>query len=167
MTMDKNLTRYLNDHLAGSSGALWLIQRLAESHHAPEAREFFLHLREKVEADRSLLEDLLARIGQKPSGFLKMAGGIIARLTSIKLRWEGIAPGKHGLLEALEMLALGVQGKRLLWVALEDIAVRFPEWNGIDFAEKERQAVQQRDAIEFWRIDAAKNSLCEAERGRA
>lgn len=56
MTMDQDLTRYLNHHLAGSSGALLLIQKLSDSHDEPGAREFFLHLKEKVEADRFLLD---------------------------------------------------------------------------------------------------------------
>ena len=117
-TMDQDLTRYLNDHLAGSSGAILLIQELAESHGSTEARGFFLDLMEKVEADRSLLADLLGRIGRNPSTLLQVAGGIAARIAGIKLMWEQVEPGKLGLFEALEMLALGVQGKRLLWVAI-------------------------------------------------
>jgi hypothetical protein len=162
--MDQDLNRYLNDHLAGSSGALLLIQELAESHGATDAREFFLQLKEKVEADRSLLADLLERIGQNPSSLLQVAGGIAARIAGIKLMWEQVEPGKLGLFEALEMLALGVQGKRLLWVALREISVWFPEWNGIDFEELERQAIQQRDDIEFWRIQAAMDILADMER---
>ena len=162
--MDQDLTRYLNDHLAGSSGALLLIQELADNHGATEAREFFLQLKEKVEADRSLLSDLLERIGQNPSALLQVAGGIAARIAGIKLMWEQVEPGKLGLFEALEMLALGVQGKRLLWVALREISVWFPEWNGIDFAELERQAILQRDDIEYCRIQAAKEILADAQR---
>jgi hypothetical protein len=162
--MDQELTRYLNDHLAGSSGALLLIQELADSHGAPDAREFFLHLKQKVEADRSLLEDLLERIGQNPSTLLQVAGGIAARIAGIKLMWEQVEPGKLGLFEALEMLALGVQGKRLLWVVLKEIAGWYPEWNGIDFTELEQQAIHQRDDIEFWRIQAAKDILVDVDR---
>jgi len=163
--MDQELTRYLNDHLAGSSGALLLIQELADSHDDPEARDFFLQFKVKVEADRSLLEDLLVRIGQNPSAFLKVAGAIAARIGGIKLMWEQIEPGKLGLFEALEMLALGVQGKCLLWVALREISAWIPEWNGIDFVELELQAIQQRDEIEFWRIKAAVDILADEERG--
>lgn len=162
--MDHDLARYLNDHLAGSSGALLLIQKLADSHDAPEARKFFLDLKEDVEADQSLLEDLLERIEQSPSALLKMAGGIAARISGIKLSWEQIEPGKLGLFEALEMLALGVHGKHLLWVALSEIAVWIPEWSDIDFAKLDLQAIQQRNTTEFWRIQAARDTLAGAER---
>lgn len=162
--MDKNLTRYLNNHLAGSSVALLLIQELADSHDVPEARDFLLHLKKKVEADRALLEDLLQRIGKRPSALLKIAGEISARIVGFKLKWEQIKPGKLGLFEALEILAVGVQGKRLLWVALREIAAGFPEWNGIDFEELERQAIQQRDKIEFWRMQASRDILADGKR---
>ena len=162
--MDQELTRYLNDHLAGSSGALLLIQELADSHDNPEAREYFLQFKGKVEADRALLEDLLVRMGQSPSGFHQWAGAIAARIGGIKLMWEQIEPGKLGLFEALEMLALGVQGKCLLWVVLGKIAAWHPEWNGIDFVELEQNAIQQRDEIEWLRIEAGIEILVEAER---
>lgn len=162
--MDQELTRYLNDHLAGSSGAQLLIQDITDTHDAPQARDFFLHLKEMVEADIAMLEDLLERIGHNPSTLLKMAGGLTARVANIKLMWEQMKPGKLGLFEALEMLALGVQGKHLLWVALREIAERFPEWNGIDFTKLESEAIQQRDNIEFWRIEAAKDILVDSER---
>jgi hypothetical protein len=162
--MDHSLTRYLNDHLAGSSGVILVVQILADSHDAFEAREFFNHLKEKVEADRAILEDLLERIGQNPSAFLQVVGGIAARIGDIKLIWEQVEPGKLGLFEALEMLALGVQGKLLLWVALSEIAPWFPEWNGIEFAELELQAIQQRDGIESWRLQVARDILVDVQR---
>lgn len=162
--MDKELTRYLNDHLAGSSGALLLIQQLVDSHDSPEAKEFFASLKEEVAADRALLEGLLERMDRSPSKFLKAAGDVAARVGGIKLMWEGVEPGKLGLFEALEMLAIGVQGKRLLWLALREISCWFPEWNGIDFARLERDAVQQRDGVEFWRIEAAREILADVDR---
>ncbi len=162
--MDQELTRYLNEHLAGSAGALLLIQKLAESHGEAEARDFFSLLNEKVESDRCLLEDLIQKLGKEPSTFLRIAGGITARIAGIKLMWEQMESGKLGLFEALEMLALGVHGKRLLWVALMEIADWIPEWDGIDFVALERQAIQQRDDIEFWRIQAAISILAPAER---
>ena len=162
--MDQELTRYLNDHLAGSTGALLLIEKIAEGHDKAEAREFFRLLKARVETDRCLLEDLLEKIGKEPSAFLKIAGGIAARVAGIKLMWEQVEPGKLGLFEALEMLALCVQGKRLLWVSLMEIADWIPEWEGVDFEALEQQAIQQRDDIEFWRLQAAVTILVAGDR---
>ncbi len=162
--MNQGITRYLNDHLAGSSAAILLIQELAESYEEPRARDFFLRLKEEVKEDRLVLEDLFEKLGQEPSAFIKMAGVMAARITSLKLMWEKIEPGKLGLLEGLEMLELGVEGKRLLWKALREIAIWFPEWEGIDYEKLDLRAIQQRCDIEFWRIQAANDILANADR---
>ncbi len=162
--MDQELARYLHDHLAGSSGALLLIQELADNHEVPEARDFFSDLKRKVEADRALLEDLLEKIGKDRGTFFKVAGDVAARVGGIKLLWERVEPGKLGMFEALEMLALGVQGKRLLWLALQEIDSWFPEWQEYDFSALELEAIEQRDGIEAWRIEASRDILADAER---
>jgi hypothetical protein len=105
--MDKELERYLNDHLAGSSAALILIQEIADKSDDPDAKSFFRELKEEVEADRMLLGELQKSIGKEPSAVLKAAGNIAARVGGLKLMWEGIKPGSLGMFEALEMLALG------------------------------------------------------------
>ncbi|RYD47362.1 MAG: hypothetical protein EOP85_05615, partial [Verrucomicrobiaceae bacterium] len=78
--MDQELARYLHDHLAGSSGALLLLQELADNHDVPEAQEFFRDLKLKVESDRALLEELLNRIGKDRGTFFKVAGDVAARV---------------------------------------------------------------------------------------
>jgi hypothetical protein len=68
------------------------------------------------------------------------------------------------MFEALEMLALGVQGKRLLWLVMQEIQPWFPEWSDYDFANLELEAIRQRDGVEVWRIEAAKESLISEKR---
>ena len=162
--MDQELERYLNDHLAGASGALLLTDEIAEQPDHPPAKSFFRELKEKVQADRALLGELQKAIDKEPSVVMKAAGDIAARVGGLKLMWEGIKPGSLGMFEALEMLALGVQGKRLLWLVLREIQPWFPEWSDHDFAGLELEAIRQRDGIEAWRIEAAKESLVSEER---
>lgn len=162
--MDQALDRYLDDHLGGSSGALRLIQDIADAFDVPEAREFFQDLKRKIEIDRSRLQSLQAAIRKEPSTLLQAAGAVAARIGGLKFRWEGLETGSLGLFEALEVLALGVTGKRLLWKALREIQPAFPEWSHLDFAALQREAEEQFDAIEHWRIEAAKRSLVAEER---
>lgn len=162
--MDNELTRYINDHLAGSSGALLLIKELAENHDIPEASEFFTRLHGHVLEDRTTLEGLLEQVDKAPSALLKAAGGVAARVGGLKLMWEKVEPGHLGMFEALEMLALGIQGKRLLWVVCGEISPWFPEWAHMDFAALEAEALRQRDEVEKWRIAAGLDSLVDAER---
>lgn len=157
--MNPELARYLNDHLAGSSGALLLIDQLVETMDDPAAREDMSRLKEEVIKDRELLEDLLEKGGSDASGLLKAAGDITARMGLVKLWWEGMKPGELGMFEALEVLALGVQGKRLLWKAMDAISQRIPGWKDMDFKRLEEDALRQRDRVERWRIKAAKETL--------
>lgn len=162
--MEQQLERYLNDHLAGSAGAIVMIQNFVDTLEDPEARAFFSKLKASVESDRELLRRLLDTAGLKPSALLNATGDLTARVGFLKLMWEGFEPGKLGLFEGLEMLALGVQGKRLLWLALQEISAWYPEWNDVDFKKLEMEAITQRDGVEFWRIEAARDVLPSIER---
>lgn len=159
MSVNPKLERYLNDHLAGSSGALLLIDQLVETLGDVAAREEMSQLKKEVMKDRRLLEQLLKKCDVAPSVLLKAAGQVSARMGMVKLWWEGMESGKLGIFEALEVLALGVQGKRLLWRALNSIAEQIPGWEDFDFIQLEKDALRQGDRVEHWRIEAARVSL--------
>jgi hypothetical protein len=162
--MDTDLKRYLSDHLAGSAGAIMLLDELIERIGEPEEEEFFHELKSQIEADQEFLKGLLAAIGSQPGPVAKAAGNFAARVSFLKLMWEGLEPGKLGMFEALEMLSLGIHGKRLLWLALREVACWFPEWECIDFASLELDAIRQRDELERWRLEAARETLASARR---
>lgn len=162
--MDHSLQRYLNDHLAGSSGALHMIDKVVDGFELPEAKAFFVGLKKKIETDREVLKGLTGALDEEPSAILEAAGKIVARVGSLKLDWEGTDPGELGLFEALELLALGVYGKALLWGILGEIQPHFPEWVDHDFASLNREAIRQRDGVEFWRVQTGRESLVSVER---
>jgi hypothetical protein len=162
--MDNPLECYLNDHLAGSCGAISMIEELACRQEDETGKHFFEGLKSSVEKDQELLRELLKKAGMEESKTMQVAGGITARAGKLKLMWEGLDPGELGMFEALEMLALGIQGKRILWVMLGDIAPLYPEWSGVDFNDLELQAIRQRDAVEVRRLDAGRHALPAAER---
>lgn len=162
--MDEELTRYINDHLAGSSGALILVDRISSTHDKAEVRNYFIKLADEIRNDRRMLENLLTRIEQTPSAILKLAGGVAARVGGLKLLWEKVQPGELGMFEAFEMLALGIQGKHLLWIVMREIQPWFPEWEDLDFKRLELDAIRQRDEVEEWRIGAALDSFATVAR---
>lgn len=165
--MDTGLRRYLNDHLAGSAGALDLIRSLAGSAEDPADSRFFRELEAKVEQDRELLKQLLEKIGKSGSALLQVAGDLTGKAGRLKLMWEGLRPGELGRYEAMEMLALGIHGKRLLWVMLGQLAPWIPEWKGIAFSDLELDAVAQRDAVEARRVEAGIAGLLDPGRRSA
>lgn len=164
--MDDNLQHYLNDHLAGAAGAVELISSIAAACDLPDEREFFADLKLRVEDDRSILCDLIAKIGQARSELLQVAGDLTLQASKLKLRWKGMAPGEMGFFEALEILSLGIQGKRLLWVVLAELQPSIPEWKEFDFKNLELTAIAQRDAVEDKRVPAAVDSLLDRDRRR-
>ena len=55
------------------------------------------------------------------------------------------APGELSLLRTLEALSIGVQGKRCMWRALQNLRT---SPGGMDFVELEAKAIRQWEAIE-------------------
>lgn len=162
--MDQQIERYLNDHLAGSNGALHLLNQLAERQEIESERLFFQNLQKMVKKDQALLKDLLEKANMEKSLPLEIAGALTEGAGRLKLLWEGLKPGELGMFEALEVLALGIQGKRLLWAMLGELSPYFPEWGAYDFAELELQAIKQRDQVEERRIETGCEALLDSQR---
>jgi len=164
MGMDNRLQRYLSDHHASSAGALGLIDDLLERVAKGDEKEFLTGLRQTVQTDQENLEILIEAAKLDSSLLEEMAGALSSQVSRLKLAWEGLDPGKLGFMEAYEMLALGVQGKRMLWLVLGEIADWFPEWRNVDFKQLEATASTQRDALETMLIHAARGTLVDRER---
>ena len=62
-------------------------------------------------------------------------------------------PGDLALLRTLEALSIGVQGKRCMWRALQNLRPVPSTVHGMDFVELEAKAVRQWEAIEERRRD--------------
>lgn len=157
---------YLDDHLAGATGTIPLLGELADRETDETERHFYLGLQEQAGSDRELLKELIRRAGMAETILARMTGNIRVRAGKLKLTWEGLDPAKLGQAEALEMLALGIQGKRLLWNVLAEVAPFYPEWEGIDFAMLARDAKEQRDAVEQRRLSSGRVTPPGPERSR-
>ena len=158
---DEALTTYLNDHLAGSVAATQLVERLVESAADGEAGRFFTALRTEIQEDQATLESLLGRLGGAQSGLRQVGGWLTEALGRMKLWLDD--PGGGGLkdLEALEVLALGIQGKLALWHALMVIAERYPQLRELDLARLQQRARQQHARVESRRLAVAKTALAD------
>ena len=113
----ENLLTYLNDHLAGSVAAVELLSHLVQGSHNGGMKAFFLRLRKEIEEDQNVLRDFVKSIGGEESTMKKVGAWLMEKVTRLKLRQETDDNG-FGVFEALEGLALGIQGKRALWRSL-------------------------------------------------
>ena len=139
------LIAYLRDHLSGSDAAIQVVHRLSSTHQGTEDGALFHRLSEEFEEDRSVVRLVLTRLGASGRSMKRAAGyasGALLRVTA------GGEPGDLSLLRTLEALAIGVQGKRCLWRALQNPRTVPPTVDGLNFVELEAKAVRQWEAIE-------------------
>ena len=118
------LTTYLNDHLAGSVAALELLEHLIERHADMPWAGSLTELRGEIEQDQTSLRDLLQRLGEAESATKKTLGWLSEKLGVAR---RTLSPGYEpelAMLEDLEALALGIQGKLGLWRALAIVVAR-------------------------------------------
>ena len=114
----KELDSYLNDHLAGSVGALELIAHSARLYKGERLGAFFTYLKTEIRADQDVLRDLMTRLGIEESKVRQASAWAGAILGRTLLAIAGNEPDGLGLLLILEGLIMGITGKVLLWRAL-------------------------------------------------
>lgn len=156
-----HLATYLNDHLAGSVMAVDVLAQLAQTYAGTEMARRFTELRTDIEADRSELRSLMQKLEIAESPPRKAAAWITAKLSEIKLRLEDDADGPLRLLESVEAVALGIDGKLALWRSLAAAAEIAPKLREVNCERLAERAKEQRQRAEEIRLTAAKAALAE------
>ena len=154
----KNIASYLNDHVAGAVAAIELLEHLIESHKGTPLQTFFEELHRDVKEDLEVLRKLLQRFA-KESALRKAGGWIAEKIGQIKLKGAGEKPGELGLVQALEVLVLGITGKQLLWRALNASLGSSPLLRGADLGKLEERAIDQLERVEARRLEAARQAF--------
>ncbi len=153
----RKLDSYLNDHLAGSVGALELLDHWIKLCDGKPLAPFLADLKKDIEADQKTLQKLMRAVGTKESS-IRLAGAWIAeKFSRAPFTAAGDEMGGIGLVLALETMVMGITGKKLLWHALA--AADLPTTGNIDFVELERRAEEQIARVEVERMRAAREAL--------
>ena len=160
--MSKDLTTYLNDHLAGSVGGLELVDHLIETYKGKPLEQFFKDLRNEIDADQGTLQDLIEKLGEKESAVRKAGVWVAEKFSRAKIRLSDSEEGRMGLLQALEGLVLGITGKRGLWTALAAAADTVPQLRELDYTRLEKRAAEQCDRVETKRLEIAREIFTSA-----
>jgi hypothetical protein len=156
---NKILTTYLNDHLAGSVAALEMLDHLTRHHRGTELEQVFGSLRSEIEEDQNVLRRVLDQAGGKESRVRKAAAWLGEKLGQTKLDLDDPGDGELWMLEGLETLSLGIQGKLALWRALATVADRVRELQVLDFARLQQRATKQHERVEALRLQVARRAL--------
>jgi hypothetical protein len=154
-----NFQTYLNDHLAGATGALQLLGHLIDHAHDAPFSAFCGALREEVQADADELRALMKRLELSESVVKKAGAWLAEKATEVKLRLEGEQAADLGRLQALEALCLGVAGKKALWTALQTVRDLSAAWSDVDLPRLIRRAEEQYERTEVVRLETARRAL--------
>jgi hypothetical protein len=153
----KKLDSYLNDHLAGSVGALELIAHCARLYDGKPLGAFFTKMKTQIGADQHTLRRLMRRLGIEESKVRQAGARAGEKLGRALFTIAGSEPDGLGLLLLLEGLIMGVIGKRLLWRALS--AANLPKLEQFDFVELQRRAEDQIKRAQAEQIRSARRAL--------
>lgn len=155
----EHIVTYLNDHLAGATGAVELLEHLEKEHADTEVGRLAAELHADVEADRQALKSLMERLEIAQSRTRKAAAWLGEKAAELKLRLDDPAGGSLRLFESLEALSLGIEGKKSLWRALATAAEEAPHLRVADYEGLIRRAEEQRSRVETARLEAARRTL--------
>ena len=104
-------------------------------------------------------QELMQRAGVRQSRPRQAAAWITEKIAELKLRLDDPTDGSLRLLESLEALSLGIEGKHALWDALASAAAAAPALQETDYTGLKQRAEDQRRRVETHRLDAAKGAL--------
>src|SRR5690348_744943 len=153
----KYVAIYLNDHLTGSTYALELAGRAARAHQGTELGVSLTGVKADIEADRRALEDIMASLGVTKDRLKQPIAWIAEKLGRLKLNGELLRRSPLSTTLELELLSIGIEGKRLLWLALA-------ESHGESLAATTLTALvaraeDQRARVERHRLETARQTL--------
>ena len=152
----KRLSTYLNDHLAAATGGVELAKRALGSNEGTSYGDFLAEVRETLEADKAALLEAMERLDVDKSPVKESLGWVAEKLGRLKLNGQLIGYSPLSRFIEVEALSLGLEGKRLMWLALLDTeSERF----GADrLRELVARAERQREGLEEQRRRAAREA---------
>ena len=153
---DEDLIAYLNDHLAGSVGALELLAHMKKSAKEDDFRSFCSSLYNDIESDQAVLKGIISDLGEEEGAIKKAGVWLMEKGGWTRMAVAGVEKDGLGRLQALEGLVLGITGKKGLWVALENISELSPALNGLDIARLVARAEEQIERAEVERLKVVK-----------
>jgi len=148
--MSDSLAIYLHDHYAGSHFAIELLDSIQKQYTGEPLGDFAQRISEEIEQDRHVLRHLIDTIGKTHLDAAEVLGWLSEKVGQLKLRRDH--SGGLGTFEALEMLALGIQGKVSLWNVLPEIRKVDRRVPDLDFPTLLDRAQKQYSQVEEQRL---------------
>ena len=152
---DRRLGTYLNDHVAGANAGVEMARQLEEAVRGEPTAAGLGPISAEIEEDLETLRGVVEalEVGHNP---VKQAAGWIAEKVHRLGVDERVTHSRElTLLLQAESLALGVEGKLALWLALLEVAPAHPQLSSVDLPALAERARDQRRRLEVVRLAAA------------
>jgi hypothetical protein len=158
---------YLNDHLAGATGGLELVRRMAASAKpGTETEAVMKRLVGEIRADRSALIAMMAALGVKIRGYKVFAAWAGEKAGRLKPNGHLLSRSPLSNLEETELLRLGVEGKAAGWRSLRTVSDHDRRLDSAQLDELLDRATRQSETLEALRVRIAEQVLVGESRGR-
>ncbi len=155
--MSNPLASYLHDHLAGAAFAIDLLKALHDRYSGEHLGQLASDLLVEVEQDRATLQQIIDRVGKESPDLKQAAAWLTEKVSRLKLNHDD--PDGLGTFQALETLALGIQGKRALWQALSAVPEIHNRIGKVDLEQLIVRAERQHTQAEESRLLVARTAL--------
>jgi hypothetical protein len=155
---DKRLRIYLDDHLALMVAEIGLIGRCWWSNRSTPLGEFLQKLENEVKAQKSIVVDMIQRIGGKKtieSRVKQGAAWFAEKLGRLKLNDSLLTYSDLSRVIELEAMSAAAQERIVLWDSIDYVAADDARLEGITFAFFRDQSQQHLDELNLQRREAA------------
>jgi hypothetical protein len=159
LTMDEFLGIYLNDQLA--AGMLWreVARRSQRNNSGTQLGEALARVAAGIAEDVDTFQRIMRRLGIRVNP-VKIGLALAAeRLGRLKLNGRLRTYSPLSRFVELDFLAMGIEGKKLLWTTLRDLAGLASRLPDIDFDDLVERAERQRADLEPFRMRAGTEAL--------
>jgi hypothetical protein len=159
---DKRLRIYLDDHSALMVGEIELIGRCWWSNRNKPLGEFLQKLENEVKAQKSIVSDMILRIGGKKTIESRAKQGVAwfaEKLGRLKLNDSLLTYSDLSRAIELEAMSAAAQGRIALWDNLDSVGANDSRLEGITFAFFRDQSQQHLDELNAHRREAATQAL--------
>ena len=150
---------YLQDHLAGATFGLELVQRGHRNNEGTEFAEPLAELTVEITEDRQTLRQIMRDVDADVSRTKVVAGWTLEKIRRLKPNGGLFEYTPLARVVELESLAIGIAGKRAMWQALDDVASTEDRLGRHDFWRLAERADDQLSRVEALRLDAARTAF--------
>jgi hypothetical protein len=139
---------YLNDHFAAATAGCELARRAAGSNEGTEFGPYLKEFAGEAEADRSLLEDIMVRLGISRDSLKTGAFWLGEKLGRLKLNGRLVEYSPLSRVIEIEGLIAGSHARKNLWRTLAAAAPSEARIADVDFVRQVERVDEQLEALE-------------------